>query len=99
WRARSVDFSARFWRSGALKSLAFEDRLALLDERALRFLGVLCARERDRHGLLETVAVARRHLLDHVERALHLAHRDRAFRRDLARDLHRLVHQLLAWHA
>src|SRR6478672_9646165 len=67
---------------GILSSLsALELRLTLFDERALGFLRVLGLRQRDGDGLLEAVAVARRHFGDGVERALHLAHRDRALRR------------------
>src|SRR4051812_34820035 len=59
--------------------------LALLDEGALRLFRVIGLRQRDRHGLLEAVAVASGHLGDRVERALDLTHRDRALRRNLAR--------------
>src|SRR5436305_1912449 len=88
WRAREDE-----------PSLPPEHRLAFLNEGALRFLRILRVRERDRDGLLEAIAITRRHLLDRVERAFDLAHRDRAFRRDLARHLRGLIHQLFARHA
>src|SRR5208283_2075174 len=66
-----------------------EHRLALLDEGAARLLRVLGLRQEYRDALFEAIAVARRHIHRRVHRLLGVAHADRAFRRDLLRQLHR----------
>src|SRR5262245_39391711 len=77
-------------------SLSLEHGLALLHEGTLRFARVLRVRELDRHALLEAIGVAHRQLLDGVERALDVADGERALAGDVAGDVERGGHELVA---
>src|SRR5262245_49466542 len=79
-----------------LRSLPLEHGLALLHEGALRLARVLRVRELDRHALLEAVGVAHRQLLDGVQGALDVADGERALAGDVAGDIERRRHELIA---
>src|SRR5689334_25125628 len=84
----------KWWNADdAPGSASGEDRLALLEEGALCFLGVFGLRQRHRVALLVAVGVARRHRQGHAGGFLGQPHRDRALGCDLARDAHRIGHQ------